>query len=141
METHNQEWLRDELIQLTEKQINTLEKRTFGGISEAEQSEYEERQVAHQSVVRVLAARTQPPPWKYITTLGDYFRIARHPTSIQQMLGKKFGGSDDNLQIRSLTAESVGFTSRDRSLSPDLQDSFLQHRLPIQHHRKGYGSA
>lgn len=44
METRNQEHLRSELIQLTEKQISTLEKRTFGGITEAEQSEYEERQ-------------------------------------------------------------------------------------------------
>ena len=44
METHNQEQLRCELIRLTEKQIDTLEKRTFGGITEEEQSEYEERQ-------------------------------------------------------------------------------------------------
>jgi hypothetical protein len=44
MKTHNQEQLRNELIQLTEKQINTLEKRTFGGITEVEQREYEERQ-------------------------------------------------------------------------------------------------
>jgi len=44
METHNQEWLRNELIQLTEKQINTLEKRTFSRVTEAEQREYEERQ-------------------------------------------------------------------------------------------------
>jgi len=44
METHNYVQLRNELIQLTEKQIHTLEKRTFGGITEAEQREYEERQ-------------------------------------------------------------------------------------------------
>ena len=44
METRNQEHLRSELIQLTEKQIGTLEKRTFGCITEAEQSEYDERQ-------------------------------------------------------------------------------------------------
>ena len=44
METRNQEHLRSELIQLTEKQISTLEKQTFGAITEAEQSEYEERQ-------------------------------------------------------------------------------------------------
>ena len=44
METRNQEHLRGELIQLTEKQISTLEKRTFGGITETEESEYEERQ-------------------------------------------------------------------------------------------------
>ena len=44
METYNQEHLRSELIQLTEKQISTLEKRTFGGVTEADLSEYEERQ-------------------------------------------------------------------------------------------------
>ena len=44
METHNQEPLRAELIQLTEKQIDTLEKRTFAGVTEAEEREYEERQ-------------------------------------------------------------------------------------------------
>ena len=44
METHNQEHLRSELIELTEKQISTLEKRTFGGVTEADLSEYEERQ-------------------------------------------------------------------------------------------------
>ena len=44
METHNQEHLRSELIQLAEKQISTLEKRTFGGVTEADLSEYEERQ-------------------------------------------------------------------------------------------------
>ena len=44
METHHQEHLRSELIQLTEKQISTLEKRTFGGVTEADLSEYEERQ-------------------------------------------------------------------------------------------------
>jgi hypothetical protein len=44
METRNQEHLRSELIQLTDKQISTLEKRTFGGVTEAEQRQYEERQ-------------------------------------------------------------------------------------------------
>ena len=44
METRNQEHLRGELIQLTEKQISTLEKQTFCGITEAEQAKYEERQ-------------------------------------------------------------------------------------------------
>jgi hypothetical protein len=44
MEGLNQEHLRSELIQLTEKQISTLEKRIFGGVTEAELSEYEERQ-------------------------------------------------------------------------------------------------
>jgi hypothetical protein len=44
METRNQEDLRTELIQLTEKQISTLEKQAFGGITKAEQGEYEERQ-------------------------------------------------------------------------------------------------
>jgi hypothetical protein len=44
MEARNQEQLRNELIQLTEKQIDTLEKRIFGGVTDAEQKEYEERQ-------------------------------------------------------------------------------------------------
>jgi len=44
METQNQEQVRNELIQLTEKQINTLEKQTFGGVTEAEQREYDDRQ-------------------------------------------------------------------------------------------------
>jgi len=44
METHNQEQLRNELIQLTEKQIGTLEKQTFGGVTESEEREFEERQ-------------------------------------------------------------------------------------------------
>jgi hypothetical protein len=44
METHNREHVRSELIQLTEKQISTLEKRTFGGVTQAELREYEERQ-------------------------------------------------------------------------------------------------
>ena len=44
METHNQEQIRNELIQLTEKQITTLEKQTFGGVTRAEEREYEERQ-------------------------------------------------------------------------------------------------
>ena len=47
METHNQELLHDELIQLAEKQMDTLEKRRKfggGGVTEAEEREYEERQ-------------------------------------------------------------------------------------------------
>jgi hypothetical protein len=44
MEARNEEQLRNELIQLTEKQIDTLEKRIFGGVTDAEQREYEERQ-------------------------------------------------------------------------------------------------
>lgn len=44
MKTHNQEQLRNELIQLEEKQINILEKQTFCGITKAEQRKYEERQ-------------------------------------------------------------------------------------------------
>jgi len=43
MKTHNQEQLRNELIQLAEKQIHTLEKHTFCGATEAEQREYDER--------------------------------------------------------------------------------------------------
>jgi hypothetical protein len=44
METHNQEQLRNELIQLTEKQINALEKQMFGAVTDVEKREYEERQ-------------------------------------------------------------------------------------------------
>ena len=44
METHNPVLLRRELIQLTEMQIDTLEKPTFGGVTQAEQREYDERQ-------------------------------------------------------------------------------------------------
>jgi hypothetical protein len=44
MQTHSQEHIRSELIQLTEKQISTMEKRTFGSVTEAELSEYDERQ-------------------------------------------------------------------------------------------------
>ena len=44
MKTRNQQQLRNELIQLTDKQINTLDKRTFGGVTDVEQREYEERQ-------------------------------------------------------------------------------------------------
>ena len=44
MERLDRENLRSELIDLTEKQISTLEKQIFGGVSEAELSEYEERQ-------------------------------------------------------------------------------------------------
>jgi hypothetical protein len=43
METHNRSQARNELFQLLEKQIITLEKLTFGGVTEAEQREYEER--------------------------------------------------------------------------------------------------
>ncbi|HEX8814691.1 MAG TPA: hypothetical protein VF753_04245 [Terriglobales bacterium] len=44
MELHNHENLCSELIQLTDEQIRTIEKRTSRGITEAEQTEYEERQ-------------------------------------------------------------------------------------------------
>lgn len=44
MKTHNQELLSNELIQLTEKQIDALEKQTFVGVSEAELGKYEKRQ-------------------------------------------------------------------------------------------------
>ena len=44
METHNQDHLRSELIQLTEKQVSTLEKRKFDGLTEAELRLFEERQ-------------------------------------------------------------------------------------------------
>jgi hypothetical protein len=44
MEEHNQEQLSSELIQLTEKQIGFVEKKTFGIVTEAELNEYERRQ-------------------------------------------------------------------------------------------------
>ncbi len=44
MHAHNQEPVRRELIQLTEKQISFLEKRTLVGLTEAELRQFEERQ-------------------------------------------------------------------------------------------------
>ena len=44
MEVLNQEHVRSELIQLTEKQVSTLEKRKFDGLTEAELRLFEERQ-------------------------------------------------------------------------------------------------
>ena len=44
MEKHNQEQLRSELIQLTDKQISIVEKKTCGNVTEAELNEYETRQ-------------------------------------------------------------------------------------------------
>jgi hypothetical protein len=44
MEVLNQEHVRIELIQLTEKQVSTLEKRKFVGLTEAELRQFEERQ-------------------------------------------------------------------------------------------------
>jgi hypothetical protein len=44
MEVLNQEHVRSELIQLTEKQVSTLEKRKFVGLTEAELRQFEERQ-------------------------------------------------------------------------------------------------
>jgi hypothetical protein len=44
MERENREVLRNELIQLTENQIDMLEKRTFGSVTDVQQREYEKRQ-------------------------------------------------------------------------------------------------
>ena len=44
MEVLNQEHVRSELIQLTEKQVSTLEKRKFVGLTEAELRQFEKRQ-------------------------------------------------------------------------------------------------
>ena len=44
METRNEEHLRSELIQLTEKQVSSLEKRTLVALTAAELREFEERQ-------------------------------------------------------------------------------------------------
>jgi hypothetical protein len=40
----NREQVQRELVQLLEKQIDTLAKEAFGGLSNAELREYEERQ-------------------------------------------------------------------------------------------------
>jgi hypothetical protein len=44
MEVLNQDHVRSELIQLTEKQVNILEKRKFVALTEAELRQFEERQ-------------------------------------------------------------------------------------------------
>jgi hypothetical protein len=44
MEVLNQDHVRSELIQLTEKQVSALEKRKFVGPTEAELRQFEERQ-------------------------------------------------------------------------------------------------
>src|SRR5215831_14413543 len=44
MEVLNQDPVRRELIQLTEKQVSTLEKRKSVGLTEAELRQFEERQ-------------------------------------------------------------------------------------------------
>ena len=44
MEKHNQEQLSAELIQLTEKQIDNVEKKRFGIATVVELNEYEKRQ-------------------------------------------------------------------------------------------------
>jgi hypothetical protein len=50
MEMHNQEQIRNELIKLTEKQINILEKQMFGGVTDAERREYEQRQARNRDL-------------------------------------------------------------------------------------------
>jgi hypothetical protein len=44
MERQDRELLRNELIQLTEKQIDASERRTYGSITQAEEREFEQRQ-------------------------------------------------------------------------------------------------
>jgi hypothetical protein len=44
MQYRNPAALPGELVQLMEKQIDSLEKETFGGLTDAELHEYEERQ-------------------------------------------------------------------------------------------------
>ncbi len=44
MNTHNQEPVRKELIELTEKQISCLDRRKLIGLTEAELRQFEERQ-------------------------------------------------------------------------------------------------
>jgi hypothetical protein len=44
MQYRNPEGLPRELVELMEKQIHSLEKETFGGVTDAERREYEERQ-------------------------------------------------------------------------------------------------
>jgi hypothetical protein len=43
MECHNQQLLRDELIELHSKQLDTLEREIFGALTTTEWREYEER--------------------------------------------------------------------------------------------------
>jgi hypothetical protein len=43
MEHHKQKQLRDELIELLGKQLDTFDKDTFGGLTTTERWEYEER--------------------------------------------------------------------------------------------------
>jgi hypothetical protein len=44
MDAHEREDFRSELIQLTEKQVSTLEKQTSTGLTEIELRQFEERQ-------------------------------------------------------------------------------------------------
>jgi hypothetical protein len=44
MQSRNPQGLPGELIQLMERQVNSLERETFGGLPDAERREYEERQ-------------------------------------------------------------------------------------------------
>jgi hypothetical protein len=43
MELHDSKHIRCELIVLLDEQLDTLEKETFGGVTEAELCEYEDR--------------------------------------------------------------------------------------------------
>jgi hypothetical protein len=44
MQSRNPKGVPSELVQLVEKQIESLEKETFGGVTDAERREYENRQ-------------------------------------------------------------------------------------------------
>jgi hypothetical protein len=44
MQSRNPKGLPSELVQLMQKQIESLEKETFGGVTDAERREYENRQ-------------------------------------------------------------------------------------------------
>jgi hypothetical protein len=76
--------------------------------------------------------------------LGNWevdFRLARHPTSIEPILGRRLESSDDDLEIRTVPARKSLLHEPTSILArADLRDSSLKDHLPIQHHREGCGS-
>jgi hypothetical protein len=59
MECHNQKQLHDELIELLDRQRDTLEVETFGGLTAPERREYEERgERIHQLCDELFILRT-----------------------------------------------------------------------------------
>jgi hypothetical protein len=58
---------RAELVDLIESQLNTLEKKTFGCVTEAELWEYEDRREPHLST---LNSSTEKPPRSLLRLLG-----------------------------------------------------------------------